>query len=273
MVKNIIKAACVQITSKPDIEENLKQTEGFIREAASAGAQFISTPENTDMLGTSLRETIERAKVEDEHAGIPFFSDLAKELGITLVIGSMKVKLERKIANRCFVFGPDGTEIARYDKMHMFDVDLPNGERYRESSEYEAGNRAVLANTKFGKIGLSICYDLRFPHLYRDLAKKGAEILTVPSAFTVPTGEAHWHVLQRARAIETGCFVVSAAQVGEHGQGRKTYGHSMIVSPWGEVLAEAGTEEGIITADLDLDAVETVRNSIPSLQHDKTYTF
>ncbi|MEM6781102.1 MAG: carbon-nitrogen hydrolase family protein [Pseudomonadota bacterium] len=268
-----IKAACVQMTSKPDIEANLKQAEGFIRQAASEGAQFISTPENTDMLGTSLRETIERAKVEDEHAGIPFFSDLARELGITLVIGSMKVKLERKIANRCFVFGPDGKELARYDKMHMFDVDLPNGERYRESSEYEAGDKAVLVETDFAKIGISICYDLRFPHLYRDLAKKGAEILTVPSAFTVPTGEAHWHVLQRARAIETGCFVVSAAQVGEHGAGRKTYGHSIIVSPWGEVLAEAGTEPGIIMADLDLAAVKNARQSIPSLQHDREYAF
>ena len=177
------------------------------------------------------------------------------------------------MAKRSFFFSPSGKEIARYDKIHMFDVDLPNGESYRESSDYEPGDKSALADTDFGKVGLTICYDLRFPHLYRDLAKAGASILAVPSAFTVPTGQAHWSVLQRARAIETGSFVVSAAQCGQHDGDRKTYGHSIIVDPWGVVLAEAGEEPGVITADLDLSAVDKARQAIPALQHDRDYAF
>ncbi len=268
-----MKVACVQMTSGPDIEENLKQAEAFIREAASKGATFISTPENTDFLRETLRKSLETSLPEDEHPGVPFFSDLAKELGIWLLIGSMKVRLERKMANRSFMFAPDGEIAARFDKIHLFDVDLPTGERHRESSEVEGGKEAVLVDMDGTKVGLSICYDLRFSYLYRDMAKRGAQILTIPAAFTVPTGEAHWNVLQRARAIETGCFVVSAAQVGEHEGGRKTYGHSIIVGPWGEVIAQAGKEPGIITADLDLSLVERARSAIPALQHDREYAF
>lgn len=272
-MNEVIKAACVQMTSGPDIEDNLKQAEGFIREAAGKGAVFISTPENTDFLRSSLRLSLETSVPEEEHPGVPFFRNLAKELGIWLLIGSMKVKLDRKMANRSFLFSPKGEIAARYDKMHLFDVDLPTGERHRESTEVEGGTKAVVVDTDFAKIGMSICYDLRFAYLYRDLAKHGAQILTVPSAFTVPTGEAHWSVLQRTRAIETGCFVVSAAQCGEHEGGRKTYGHSIIVAPWGDVLAEAGDEPGIILSDLDLSMVEKARNAVPALQHDREYAF
>lgn len=270
---DVIKAACVQMTSGPDIDENLKQAEGFIREAASQGASFITTPENTDFLRSSLRKSLETSVPESEHPGVQFFADLAKELSVWLLTGSMKVKLDRKMANRSFMFAPSGDIAARFDKIHLFDVDLPTGERHRESSEVEGGKEAVLVDMEGTKVGLSICYDLRFAYLYRDLAKKGAQILCIPSAFTVPTGEAHWNVLQRARAIETGCFVVSAAQVGEHEGGRKTYGHSIIVGPWGEVLAQAGSEPGIITADLDLSLVERARSAIPALQHDREYAF
>ena len=270
---NILKAACVQMTSGPDIEENLKQAEGFIREAAGKGAQFITTPENTDFLRSSLRKSLETAPHEKDHPGIPFFSDLAKELNVWLLAGSFKVKLDRKMANRSFLFSPQGDIAARYDKMHLFDVDLPTGESHRESTEVEGGVEGVVADLGIAKVGMSVCYDLRFPHLYRDMAKHGAQILTVPSAFTVPTGEAHWTVLQRARAIETGCFVVSAAQVGEHEGGRKTYGHSIIVGPWGEILAQAENKPGIITAALDLAKVDQARQAIPALQHDREYSF
>lgn len=269
----IIKAACVQMTSGPDMEENLKQAEAFIREAASKGATFISTPENTDFL-TSTKRPISRDFVrEEDHPGIKLFSELAKELGVWLHIGSLKVKLPKKNANRTYVFSPDGKEVGRYDKIHMFDVDLPNGETYRESTSYIPGDKAVMFDTGFAKFGLSICYDLRFPHLYRDMAKKGADVILIPAAFTVPTGQAHWHVLQRARAIETGCYVISAAQCGNNDMERHTFGHSLIVGPWGEVLADGGKEPGIIMADLDLSLVERARSAIPALQHDREYAF
>lgn len=273
MMEKTFKAACVQMTSGPDIAENLKQAEGFIREAAAAGAQFISTPENTDVL-TSTKRPISRDFVEEkDHPGIKIFSAMAKELGIWLHIGSLKVKLPKKNANRAYVFSPEGKEVARYDKIHMFDVDLPNGETYRESSSYVPGDKAAMFDTGFAKVGLSICYDLRFPHLYRDMAKKGADILCIPAAFTVPTGKAHWHVLQRARAIETGCFVIAAAQCGNNDMERHTFGHSLIISPWGEVLADGGDTPGIIITDIDIEAVENARNAVPSLKHDKGYSF
>lgn len=272
-MSRILKAACVQMTSGQDVEANLKSAEGMIREAAGLGARFISTPENTDMINPSLRDSLAKAKGEGEHPALPLFSALAGELNLWLLLGSIKIKLERKMANRSYLFSPKGEIVAWYDKIHLFDVDLPTGERHRESSEIEGGQKAVIADTDFGKLGLSICYDLRFPYLYRALAQKGAEMIAVPSAFTVPTGLAHWSVLQRARAIETGSFIIAAAQCGQNCDGRKTYGHSMIIGPWGDILAEAGEVPGIITADLDVMAVAKARQAIPALQHGRDYAF
>lgn len=264
-----VTVACVQMTSGPDIDDNLKTAESFIREAAGQGATFIATPEMTDSMVRYAKDKRENAS--DKPA--KHFASLAKELGVWLLAGSFGVKMtEDKLANRSMLFAPDGTQHAHYDKIHMFDVTLSRAEFYRESSEYEAGSRAVIADCGDFKMGMGICYDLRFPHLWRDLAKSGAQILSAPAAFTVPTGEAHWEVLLRARAIETGSFVIAPAQCGEHYEGRKTYGHSMIISPWGEILAEKTEGTGIITADLDLNEVEKARAAIPALTHDRDYT-
>lgn len=266
---NVIKAACIQMTSGADISENLSFAEEYIRKAAGQGAVFIATPEMTESITRYTRD--KRAAASDAPAAR--FSTLAKELGIWLLAGSFGVKVDdEKLANRSMLFAPDGKCIAHYDKIHMFDVTLSRKEFYRESSEYEAGERAVVAKCDDFNLGLGICYDLRFPHLWRDLAKNSAHILTAPAAFTVPTGQAHWEVLLRARAIETGSFIIAPAQIGEHYEGRNTYGHSMIVSPWGEILANAKDKTGIITADLDLDEVEKARKAIPALTHDRDYT-
>ena len=257
------------MTSGADIDENLKTAEGFIRQAAGQGAQFIATPEMTD----SIRRYAKDKRDQASEKPIKHFASLAKELGIWLLAGSFGVKTTGdKLANRSMLFAPDGSQHAYYDKIHMFDVTLSRSEFYKESSEYEAGERAVVADCEDFKLGMGICYDLRFPHLWRDLAKSGAQILTAPAAFTVPTGEAHWEVLLRARAIETGSFIIAPAQCGIHEAGRKTYGHSMIISPWGEILAQAEKEQGIITADLDLQEVENARTKIPALQHDCEYS-
>lgn len=266
---DVIKAACVQMTSGSDIDENLKTAEGFIRDAAGQGASFISTPEMTDSIRRYTKDKL--AEASDKPAEL--FSALAKELNIWLLAGSFGVKIsDGKLANRTLLFAPDGSVKTHYDKIHMFDVTLSRSEFYKESSEYEAGDRAVVADCEDFKLGMGICYDLRFPHLWRDLAKNGAQILTAPAAFTVPTGQAHWEVLLRARAIETGSFVIAPAQVGEHEAGRMTYGHSMIISPWGEILAEKADGVGIITADLDLDEVQKARQAVPALTHDREYT-
>jgi len=263
---NIVKAACVQMTSGADIDENLAVAEKYIREAAGQGATFIATPEMTDSIVRYTRDKLASAS----DAPATRFAALAKELGIYLLAGSFGVKITSdKLANRSMLFTPDGKCIAHYDKIHMFDVTLSRKEFYRESSEYEAGNKAVIAECKDFTLGMGVCYDLRFPHLWRDLAKNGAQILSAPSAFTVPTGSAHWETLLRARAIETGSFVIAPAQIGEHYEGRNTYGHSMIISPWGEILAEKDSGTGIITADLDLDEVDKARTA---LQHDRDYT-
>lgn len=270
-----IKVACVQMTSGSVVVDNLNKAGELIREAASYGARFISTPENTCHIRTPAKEKLKSVPWQKDHEGVPFFAALAKELNIVLHIGSMAVRAsENKLYNRGFLFGRDGALMATYDKIHLFDVQLPTGETHRESEIVQAGEHAVVVEAPFAKIGMSICYDLRFAHLYRDLAKHGAEILLIPAAFTVPTGKAHWSVLNRARAIETGSFVISAAQVGEHEGGRKTYGHSMIISPWGEVLAEGdGEHDGLIMADLDLTKVKSARAAIPALLHDRGYVF
>jgi len=268
-----IKAACLQISSGREVDPNLQAIADMARRARDAGAGFILTPEVSVMLEPKREPKFEKAEDETNPHAIPFLADLAKETGAWLLCGSMAVKLagEDRLANRSFLFAPDGRLAARYDKIHMFDVDLANGERYRESSQFRPGEETVVVRTPFARVGLTICYDLRFPALYRALAQAGAEILTIPSAFAVPTGRAHWHTLLRARAIETGCFVLAPAQTGTHAEGRKTYGHSLIVDPWGEVLADGGEDVGFVTADLDLAKVAEARRMVPSLQHDRPF--
>ena len=267
------KAACVQLRSSDDVAANISETVRLVREAATRGARFIATPENTTLMAPDGGAKLAHSFDEAHDPALPVFAALAKELNVWLLIGSLAIKVsDTKTANRSFLFAPDGRITARYSKIHLFDVALASGESYRESNTVEGGNEAVVADTQFGPVGMSICYDLRFPHLYRRLAQKGAFLLTVPSAFTVPTGEAHWHVLLRARAIENGAFVIAPAQGGTHANGRKTYGHSLIVAPWGEVLAEAGTEPGIILADIDPALSAQARGRVPNLQHDRAFT-
>lgn len=264
----MIRAALVQMRAGRDMARNAADASEMIRAAHAQGAQFVSTPEMTNILEPDRPRLKALARPEAEDESVRRFSALARELGLWLNIGSLALKGDgEKLINRSLLFAPDGSVAARYDKIHLFDVDLPTGERLRESEAYEAGRAAVLAETPLARIGLTICYDMRFPHLFRALAEKGAKLFTVPSAFTVPTGQAHWHVLLRARAIETGSFVLAAAQGGAHESGRETYGHSLIVSPWGQVLAEGGTEPGVILADLDLSEVDRARARIPALIH------
>jgi len=267
------KAACVQLRSSDDVAENIRDTVRLVRDAAAQGASFIATPENTTLMAPDGGAKLASSFDEAQDPALMVFSALAKELKIWLLIGSLAIKVsDTKTANRSFLFAPDGSIRARYSKIHLFDVTLASGETYRESDTVEGGGDAILAETPLGGIGLSICYDVRFPLLYRQLAQKGAFLFTIPSAFTVPTGQAHWHVLLRARAIENGAFVIAPAQGGLHANGRKTYGHSLIVSPWGEVLAEAGTDPGVILADIDPAQSEQARARIPSLQHDRAFT-
>jgi deaminated glutathione amidase len=245
----------------------------LVREATAAGCSYVQTPEVTTLFELERPRLFANTRGERDNPALSAFQELARELGIWLHIGSMGILVgPEKIANRSFLLTPAGEIAARYDKIHMFDVDLPGGESYRESRNFAPGNRAVLADLPWATLGLTICYDIRFPHLYRTLAKGGAHLIAIPAAFTVPTGQAHWHILQRARAIETQCFVLAAAQVGTHENGRKTFGHSMIVSPWGEILAEAdGANPSVITAEIELSAVATARSRVPSLDHDRPF--
>jgi predicted amidohydrolase len=273
MSERKIRAACVQLRCGDDVAENVQSAVTLIREAHKAGAQFIATPENTNLMAADGGAKLEKTFAEKDDSALPQFCAVAEELGIWLLIGSLGIKVsESKTANRSYLIGPNGRVSARYDKIHLFDVNLPSGETYRESNTVAPGAEAVVASLPWGRLGLSVCYDLRFPQLYRTLAKNGAEILTVPSAFTETTGKAHWHVLLRARAIENGCFVVAPAQGGTHANGRKTYGHSLIIGPWGDILAEAGTDPGIVTAELDLAEIAAVRARLPSLQHDRPFS-
>ncbi|WP_291207383.1 carbon-nitrogen hydrolase family protein [Hyphomonas sp.] len=267
------QAACIQMRSGTEPGANIAAASVLIREAAGMGAAFIATPEMTNLL--DIRPGMARAKVrpEAEDGSLAVLRALAAELRVTLLIGSLAVALEddERFANRSFLIGPDGGIVARYDKIHMFDVEVGDGQTYRESRAYRPGEEAVLAQTPFGRLGLTVCYDVRFPHLYRRLAQAGADILTIPAAFTRVTGEAHWHVLVRARAIETGSFVIAPAQGGIHEDGRETFGHSLMVSPWGDILAEAtGAEPGIILARIDLAEVAKARGRIPSLGNDRS---
>ncbi len=262
----------VQLRSGREIAANLKHATALVRQAAAAGAAYVLTPENTALMELDPVRLLAETPPESDHTPLQNLQALAKELGIWLHIGSLGVKLSpNKIANRSYLITPTGEISAFYDKIHLFDVDLAGGESYRESQSFVAGDRAVAATLPWGRVGMSICYDLRFPHLYRKLAKAGAAFLTVPAAFTQQTGEAHWHVLLRARAIENGCFVFAAAQGGCHENGRKTYGHSLIVDPWGRILAEAATEPGVIMADINPGEVAQARRRIPSLIHDRPF--
>ena len=266
-------AACVQLSSGREIESNIAVAADLIRRARNAGAALIMTPEVSDMIEPKRALRLEKARDEAGHAMLAAFRALARETGAFLLLGSIMLREARaeRLSNRSFLIAPDGGIIARYDKIHMFDVDLPGGESYRESAVFQPGERAVLAQLPWGALGMTICYDLRFPYLYRALAQAGADFLSIPSAFTVPTGQAHWHVLLRARAIENGCFVFAPAQCGEHAEGRRTYGHSLIVAPWGEVLAEAPDGIGFITAEIDLDRVAEARRAVGSLGHDRGF--
>lgn len=267
--------ALIQMRSGIHPEQNIREADRLIRQAASEGARFIATPETTHLVQKDADQAFALMKTEAEEGAIAHFAALADELGIDLLIGSMAIRLaERKAANRSFLFGPDGALKARYDKAHMFDVGLGQGETYRESANYQAGQTLVTADIEGAKLGLSICYDIRFAYLYRALAQAGAQILTVPAAFTRPTGRAHWEILLRARAIETGSYILAPAQGGLHEDGRKTWGHSMVVGPWGEIVAELDHDEpGILHAALDMRKVEEARRRIPALEHDRELDF
>ena len=265
-------AAMVQMRTGLLPEPSLEQGTKLIREAAAQGADYVQTPEVSNMMQVNRKAMFEHIAAEEDDLSLKAYRALAQELKIHLHIGSLALRATpEKAVNRGFLIGPDGGVIASYDKIHMFDIDLPGGESYRESANYQPGETAVIADLPWGRIGLTICYDVRFPALYRALAEAGASFLTVPSAFTRKTGEAHWHTLLRARAIENGSFVFAAAQAGMHENKRETYGHSLIVDPWGEVLADAGDEVGFITAELDLARVAEARQMVPSLQHDRPF--
>lgn len=273
-----MRAALVQLTVGDDPAENLPQTLAYVRSAAQQGAQFVLTPECTNALSSNRDHQRSVLRHEDQDETLAALRAQAVESGIWLLIGSLGVlthDADGRFANRSFLISPKGEIAARYDKIHMFDVNVSETEVYRESAGYRPGTKAVLADTPLAKIGMTVCYDVRFPHLYRRLAKAGAQIITVPAAFNHITGAAHWETLLRARAIETGCFVLAPAQTGfhpeAHGKGRRTHGHSLAIAPWGEVLADAGTEAGVTLVDIDLGRVETARARVPSLSHDREF--
>ena len=266
-------AACVQSTATPDVHADIRVLTDFIREAATRGARFIATPEYCAGLDTKGGKMFPVAFAEAEHPVLPAMRGLAKEFHVWLLIGSIGVRApDGKIFNRSFMLSPSGAIVARYDKIHLFDIDLGEGRTYHESATIEAGTSAVIAPCVDGTIGLSICYDIRFPHLYRAYAQAGAELLAAPAAFTRITGAAHWHVLQRARAIENGAYVISPGQCGTLAGGAECFGHSLIVDPWGRVLADGGTEPGVVTAEIDLETVAETRRRIPSLTHDRRFS-
>ncbi|MEC8628837.1 MAG: carbon-nitrogen hydrolase family protein [Pseudomonadota bacterium] len=268
----------IQMCAGDDPAQNAQTAAAMVNEAADQGAEFVLTPEVTNCLSSS--RTHQRAVLtsEDQDITLSTLRDAAAKRGVWVLIGSLGLTTDDadgRFANRSFLITPTGEIAARYDKIHMFDVDIGGGESFRESDGYRPGDQAVVAQTDFAPVGMSICYDVRFPYLYRDLAQAGAQILTVPAAFHPVTGAAHWHVLLRARAIETGCFVVAPAQTGTHpttrGKPRQSYGHSLVVAPWGDVLADGGTDAGIVFADIDLKQVAEARKRVPSLTHDREF--
>ena len=269
--------ACVQNCAGTETDPNLRDCADLVREAAGRGAAFVLLPEYFTGLDIKGDILIPDAFAEADHPALPLFAGLAREHRAWILLGSLAITVgggpgrSERIANRSYLLDPEGTVAARYDKIHLFDVDLADGESYRESATIAPGTGAVLAELPWGRVGLSVCYDLRFPQLYRALAKAGADFLTVPAAFTRTTGQAHWHVLLRARAIETGCYVFAPCQFGVHAGGRATYGHSLIVDPWGQVLADGGEERGVVVAEVDPAAVGRARGMIPALSHDRPF--
>ena len=270
----IFKAACLQVSAGPDIGNNIDMVASMSRQARADGADFIATPENTVLMETDQARLIALADPEEHNTILASLSSLAESLKVWYLIGSVAIKLPgtQRLANRSYLINPKGEVVAKYDKIHMFDVSVSDGQTYCESDTFRPGDQAVVTETQFGKMGMSICYDIRFPYLYRDMAQAGARFITTPAAFTQKTGEAHWHHLQRARAIENGVFVIAPAQCGEHVNGRRTYGHSLIIDPWGKILADAGPDMGYVCADIDLSYSDQVRKMIPCLSHDRTYT-
>lgn len=274
-----MQAAILQLNVTDDPVANLAVTVGMLREAAADGAEFVLTPEVTNCISTSRNHQRDVLQFEEDDQTLAALRAEAKALGVTLLIGSLGVQTgdaDGRFANRSFLIGPDGVVIARYDKIHMFDVKISETETWRESEGYRPGETAVVADAGFAKIGMSICYDVRFSHLYRALARAGAQILTVPAAFSPVTGAAHWHALLRARAIESGCFVIAPAQTGTHASAlhktRDTYGHSLVVDPWGEVILDAGTAPGVYKFDLDMEKGEAARRRVPSLANARDFT-
>ncbi len=273
-----MRAGLVQLTVTDDPAANLPETVALVRAAVAGGAGFVLTPECTNALSSNRAHQRQILRAESDDPTLAALRDEAVRAGIWLLIGSIGLltdDADGRFANRSFLIGPDGAIAARYDKIHMFDVNVSDTEVYRESSGYRPGAQAVLADTPFGKIGMTVCYDVRFPHLYRHLAQAGAQVLTVPAAFNHITGAAHWETLLRARAIETGCYLLAPAQTGFHpesaGKGRNTHGHSLAISPWGEVIADAGTDPGVTFAEIDAAQVEKARARIPSLTHDRAF--
>ena len=265
-------AAMIQMRSGLDPTANLAAALKSINEAKEAGADYVLTPEMTNILTAKREQLFAKIVTEERDATLTTLREVARKLAIYIHIGSLAIKASpEKAANRSFLIDRRGEVAARYDNIHMFDVDLASGESYRESNSYRPGELAMLADLPWGRLGLTVCYDLRFPALYRALAEAGASFLAIPSAFTRQTGEAHWHVLQRARAIENGCFVFAAAQGGKHENGRETYGHSLVVDPWGRILAEGGTESGVVMAQIDPSEVVAARSRIPSLHHGRRF--
>ena len=272
MSTGTFKAAMIQMRSGLKPALNIDDAVRLISEAKSAGADYVLTPEMTNILAAKREQLFDVIVAEEADPSLATLRELARQLGIHIHIGSLAIRLSAdRAANRSFLVDPRGNIAARYDKIHMFDVDLANGESYRESRNYRPGELAVLADLPWGRLGLTICYDLRFPALYRALAEAGATMLAIPSAFTKQTGEAHWHVLVRSRAIENGSFVFAAAQGGKHENGRDTYGHSLIVDPWGRIIAEGGTESGVVMAEINPAEVANARARIPSLQHGRRF--
>jgi deaminated glutathione amidase len=266
------KAAMIQMRAGLTVSANVDAAVRMIGEAKNAGAAYVQTPEMTNIMEVKRERLFLTIVAEEQDTSLATFRELARKLGIYVHVGSLAIKAgHERAANRAFLIDPRGEIAARYDKIHMFDVDLSGGESYRESRTYRAGELAVLSDLPWGRLGVTICYDLRFPALYRALAEAGATMLAIPSAFTKQTGEAHWHVLNRARAIENGCFVFAAAQGGKHENGRETFGHSLIVDPWGRILAEGATEPGVVMAEIDIGEVAKARARIPSLQHGRRF--
>lgn len=266
------KAAMIQMRSGLQPGANIDAAVRYIGDAKSAGAEYVLTPEMTNILAVNREQLFAVVVEEGADASLATLREVARKLGIYVHVGSLAIRISPdRAANRSFLIDPKGDILARYDKIHMFDVDLAGGESYRESRNYRPGELAVLADLPWGRLGLTVCYDLRFPALYRALAEAGATMLAIPSAFTKQTGEAHWHVLIRGRAIENGCFVFAAAQGGRHENGRDTFGHSLIVDPWGRIIAEGDTEPGVIVAEINPAEVASARARIPSLQHGRRF--